>query len=70
MSESPEARFRPEEVEQIRRLIVTHDATISCPRCEKELTTSLQLAGGGTMAMVWELRCEGCRLSVVLSDPS
>ncbi len=39
MSESPEARFLPEEVEQIRRLIATHDATIACPRCGKELAT-------------------------------
>lgn len=70
MSESPEARFLPEEVDKIRRLIVAHDATIACPRCGKELATSLPLAGGGTMAVVWELRCEGCRLSVVLSDSS
>ena len=70
MSESPEARFLPEEVEQLRGLIATHDATIACPRCGKELATSLPIAGGGTMAAVWELRCEGCRLSVVLSDPS
>ena len=70
MSESPEARFLPEEVEQIRKLIATHDATIACPRCGKELATSLPLAGGGTMAVVWELRCEECRLRVTISDPS
>ena len=67
MSESPEACFLPEEVEQIRRLIATHDATIACPRCGKEAPPA---GGGGTMAVVWELPCEGCRLSVVLSDPS
>ena len=70
MSESPDARFLPEEVEQIRKLIATHDATIACPRCGKELATSLPLAGGGTVAVVWELRCEECRLRVAISDPS
>ncbi len=70
MSESHEARFQPEEVQQIRRLMATHDATVVCPRCGKELAMSLPLAGGGTMAMVWEPRCEECCLRVVLSDRS
>ena len=62
--------FSREEVDEIRRMIATPETAIVCPRCGEELSTSLPIAGGGTMAAVWEVRCEQCHRSVVLSDRS
>ncbi len=68
MSKAPDAPFLPEEVDQIREMMSTHDAKVVCPRCGDELSTGLPIAGGGTTAMVWKIRCDKCRLGVVLSD--
>ena len=70
MSEAPDATFLPEEVDQIREMMATHDAKVVCPRCGDELNSNLPIAGGGTTAMVWKIGCDKCRLSVVVSDVS
>ncbi len=70
MSDAPDASFLPEEVDQIREMMATHDAKVVCPRCGDELSTNLPIAGGGTTAMVWKVGCDKCRISVVLSDVS
>ena len=70
MSEVQGASFLPEEADQIREMMATHDAKVVCPRCGDELSTNLPIAGGGTAAMVWRVGCDKCRLSVVLSDVS
>lgn len=60
--------FSPEEALAIRRMIVTPGARIRCPRCGEEVTSETPLAGGHSIAAVWEFRCHTCRLSLVARD--
>ncbi len=53
---------------QIRQLIVTPGARLACPRCDGDLTMAGPIAGGGSMAAVWELRCQACRRSLMVRD--
>ena len=71
MSE-PESRKTPitfsrEETAQIRRLIVTPDARVACPRCDGDLEIGHPIAGG-TVAIYWELNCPHCNRSLIVRD--
>lgn len=59
--------FSPEEATQIRKLIMTEGARVECPRCKGELNMET-IAGGGSIATVWELRCPQCRRSLIVKD--
>lgn len=61
-------RFAPEEAHVIRTAVQAGEVAPSCPRCKRPLNSSLPLAGGGSIAMVWELRCDACRRSIVVRD--
>ncbi len=60
--------FSAEEALLIREMIVTPGARIRCPRCGGELTSEMPLAGGHSIAAVWEFRCDACRRSLVARD--
>ena len=60
--------YSPEDAERIRQMIATPGAKIVCPQCDEELTTGLPIAGGGTIAAVWEVRCSSCGRSLVVTD--
>ena len=52
--------FSPDHAERIRQMFATPGAKIVCPQCDEELTTGLPIAGWGTIAAVWEVRCSPC----------
>ena len=60
-------RFSPDEAAQIRRMIVTHDASVACPRCDEDLEIGHPIAGG-TVAVYWELHCHNCKRSLIVRD--
>ena len=60
--------FSPDHAERIRQMFATPGAKIVCPQCDEELTTGLPIAGGGTIAAVWEVRCSSCGRSLVVTD--
>ena len=60
--------FLPDHAERIRQMIATPGAKLVCPQCDGELTTGLPIAGGGTIAAVWEVRCSSCGRSLVVTD--
>lgn len=60
--------FSAEEALLIRRMIVTPGASLRCPRCGGDLTSEMPLAGGHSIAAVWEFRCDACRRSLVAWD--
>jgi hypothetical protein len=60
--------FSAEEAVQIQRMIVTPGAQLRCPRCGGELTSEMPMAGGHSIAAVWEFRCEACRRSLIARD--
>jgi hypothetical protein len=60
--------FSAEEAATIRRSVATPGAPVECPRCGTRLTSGLPLAGGGSVQMVWLLRCASCRRSMVVTD--
>lgn len=68
LEQVPAAPFSPAEVAHIRRQIVTPGRDLTCPRCGGSLETDLPLAGGGSMALVWEVTCGRCQRSVVVRD--
>ena len=57
-----------EHAERIRQMFATPGAKIVCPQCNEELTTGLPVAGGGTIASVWEVHCASCGRSLVVTD--
>ncbi|MGD2135034.1 MAG: hypothetical protein PVF27_02695 [Gemmatimonadales bacterium] len=61
--------FDPDEAAVIRAALRDGALTPSCPRCGRPLASSLPVAGGGSMAMVWELQCNACRCSMFVQDP-
>jgi len=60
--------FSAEETLAIRRMIVTPGAGLTCPRCGGELKSEMPLAGGHSIAAVWEFRCDACRRSLIARD--
>jgi DNA-binding response OmpR family regulator len=62
------APFAPEETATIRRAIVTAGARLACPRCGGDLESGAPIGGGGSIALVWLLRCEPCQRSVIVRD--
>ncbi len=60
--------YSPEEVDRIRESIATPGAKVVCPQCQDEFTQASVIAGGGTVAMVFELLCESCGRSLLISD--
>ena len=68
----PEGRKTPitfsrEEAAQIRKLIVTPDARVACPRCDGDLEIGHPIAGG-TVETYWELHCHNCKRSLIVRD--
>ena len=60
--------FTPDEADAIRQMLVRPSAPVVCPRCGAALTTGEPIAGGGSIMMVWELSCERCRRTMVVSN--
>ncbi len=60
--------YSPEDAERIRQMIATPGAKLVCPQCDGELTTGLPIAGGGTIALVWDVHCPSCGRSLVVRD--
>ncbi len=60
--------YSPEEAAQIRKALVTPDAPMLCPRCGSHLDMGGPVAGGGSMAIVWQFRCDACRRSIMVRD--
>jgi len=60
--------FSTAETLEIRRMIVTPGAALTCPRCGGLLKSEMPLAGGHSIAAVWEFRCDSCRRSLIARD--
>ena len=72
MNESRETpvAFSPEEADQIRQMFKTPGLTrFPCPRCGGDLHSGLPMSGG-SMSLVWELRCTSCHRSLLFSERS
>ncbi len=59
--------FSKQEVDKIRKMVVTPGADLTCPRCNAPLENQT-IAGGGTIEAVWELTCSECRRSMIVRD--
>ncbi len=64
----PFEAFSAAEAVRIEKMLVTPGARLRCPRCGAELTSDMPLAGGHSIAAVWEFRCDGCRRSLIARD--
>jgi len=51
--------YSPDEAEAIRKALVGRDVDV-CPRCGTILQATAPVAGGGSMALIWELFCPAC----------
>ncbi len=60
--------YSPNHAERIRQMFATPVAKIVYPQCDEDLTTGLPVAGGGTIASVWEVHCASCGRSLVVTD--
>ncbi len=73
LRDSGRQRGRPDdytirEKTEIARLVVTPNARIECPRCADSLEmVGVPAAGGGTIEVVWDFQCPGCRRRVLLT---
>ncbi len=61
-------QFLVKEAARIQQLVVTEDAELVCPRCGGELSMGDPIAGGHSIAMVWEVSCLACRRSIMIRD--
>ncbi len=61
-------QFSAKEAARIQQLVVTEDAQLVCPRCDGELSMGDPIAGGHSIAMVWEVSCPACRRSIMIRD--
>ena len=61
--------YSPDDADRIRQMVATLGAKIVCPQCDEELTMGLPIAGGGTIAFVWQVQCASCGRSLLLTDP-
>ena len=61
--------YSPNDAARIRQMIATPGAKLICPRCDGELTTGTPIAGGGSIAFVWQAQCASCGRSLLLMDP-
>ncbi len=60
--------FSNDDAERIRRAIATPGSEIVCPQCDDELTSGLPAAaGGGTIEIIWELRCPSCSRTLLVT---
>ncbi len=62
----PRQPFAPQDAKQILDMMLGGSA-LTCPSCSGELTTSI-VAGGGSIAAVWEVRCGSCDRGVIVTD--
>ncbi len=58
--------FSSSDVDRIRKSMLTANANVVCPRCDRELTSD-PIAGGGSIETVWEVRCVPCGRSLIIS---
>ena len=57
------------EKKQIALAVVTPGARIECPRCDHDLEmVGVPAAGGGTIEVVWDFQCDGCKRRVLLTN--
>lgn len=60
--------FSPEEADQIRQMFKTPGMKrFACPHCGGDLHSGMPMVGG-SMALVWELRCGSCHRSLIFSE--
>ena len=64
----PLAAFSHAETLRIREMIATPGARLRCPRCDGELNSDMPVAGGHSIAAVWEFRCDACRRTLMVQD--
>ncbi len=62
------ASLTPEEQRQLNWMALTPGVTPVCPRCGTILEGGFPVAGGGSIAMVWEYRCACCRRAMIVRD--
>ena len=67
-SRDTSTKFSPQETVHIQELLVTPNAPLVCPRCGGELDMGEPLAGGHSVATVWEAKCVSCHRSAVIRD--
>ncbi len=60
--------YSPEEAAQIRKALVTPNAPMICPRCGSHLDMVGPVAGVGSVATLWQFRCDACRRSIMVLD--
>ncbi len=60
--------FTREEARRIREQLDTHDAGVSCPRCDAALEIQGPIAGGGTMGPMFQVRCAPCNRSAIITE--
>lgn len=61
--------YSKDEARQIREAVNDRTKPLVCPRCGLALGVSPPVAGGGTVETVWELRCDDCRRSLLVTAP-
>lgn len=57
--------FSAEEADAIWERLRRRDSSLFCPRCGTILETVAPIAGGGSMALIWELRCKPCNRAMI-----
>ena len=57
--------FSGPEADQIGADLISGEWDLMCPRCGTILKLSAPIGGGGSIALVWELRCPSCDRSTL-----
>ena len=63
MEHNDYAQYAEDDSRTLRERFRAHEE-LSCPGCGGEVTAA-PYAGGGTIAPIYEIRCDVCRLSVM-----
>jgi hypothetical protein len=60
--------FSREEAQQIRDLMGTPHARVSCPLCGEKLELQGPIAGDGTMGPIFQVSCRPCHRSAIITE--
>ena len=62
------ATYSPAESGHILHMLANGATDVECPRCSTDLTFGQAGTSSGTTQVLFEIRCEGCKRNIVLSD--